>query len=64
MRVRVWDRIDDDLVERVVEDDVTPCVTLGLFWIVGPVDGVDVGLRLARDAGGKEVVASPLERLA
>jgi Uma2 family endonuclease len=63
-RVRAWDRIDDDLVERVVEGDATPCMTLGLFWVVGPVDGVDIGLRLARDAGGKEVVASPLERLA
>jgi Uma2 family endonuclease len=63
-RVRVWDRIDDDLVERIVEGDRTPCVTLGLFWVVAPVDGVDPGLRLARDTGGHDVLASPLERLA
>ena len=62
-RVRVWDRIEDDLVERVVEGDATPCATLGLFWIVGPVDGVDVGLRLARDAAGHDAIASALERI-
>ncbi len=63
-RLRVWDRIEDDLVERVVEGDATPCVTLGLFCVVGPVDGVDVGLRLARDARGEDVLASALERIA
>jgi Uma2 family endonuclease len=63
-RLRVWDRIADDLVERVVESDATPCAALGLFWVVAPVDGVDIGLRLARDAAGKSLIATPLERLA
>jgi hypothetical protein len=51
-RIRVWDRVaEGDLVERVVNDDATPCVTLGLNWIVSPVEGEAVGLRLADDEG-------------
>lgn len=37
-RLRVWDRIDGDLVERVVTEDETPCLTLGLSVVVGSVD--------------------------
>ncbi len=48
-RLRVWDRLEHDLVERVVEGERTPCVTLGLTLLVGPVDDYAVGLRLARD---------------
>ncbi len=33
-RIRVWDRIDDTLVERAVTSDGTPCRTLGLWWVV------------------------------
>jgi Uma2 family endonuclease len=63
-RLRVWDRMEDDLVERVVDGDATPCLTFALFWVVRPVDGVDIGLRLARDPGGRELLASALERRA
>jgi hypothetical protein len=28
-RLRVWDRVEGDLVERVVEGDRTPCTVLG-----------------------------------
>ena len=37
-RMRAWDRIDEDLVEREVESDCTPCVPLGWTWVVRPVD--------------------------
>jgi hypothetical protein len=50
-RVRAWDRIHDDLVERQVTGDRTPCITLGLTWIICSVEGEPVGLRLADDAG-------------
>lgn len=50
-RLRAWDRILDDLVERQVADDRTPCLTLGLSWIVCPVESEPVGLRLADDEG-------------
>ena len=50
-RIRVWDRVDEDLVERVIADDRTPCLTLGLNWVVRPVEEEPVGLRLVDDEG-------------
>jgi Uma2 family endonuclease len=32
MQLNIWDRIEDDLVERIVDGDRSPCVTLGLVW--------------------------------
>ncbi|MBX3260065.1 MAG: Uma2 family endonuclease [Labilithrix sp.] len=60
-RLRVWDRIDDDLVERVVVDERTPCLTLDAFLLVAPVDELDTGVRLARDADGRELVPTAQE---
>jgi len=57
-RLRVWDRIEHDLVERVVTDDLTPCLTLGLTVLVSPVAGYPAGLRLARDAEGQDLIAT------
>ena len=51
VRLRVWDRLDDDLVERVVASDRTACVTLNLGWVVTPVAEERVGLRLERADG-------------
>ncbi len=50
-RLRVWDRVREDLVERQIEGDRTPCLTLGLNWTVCPVGSEPVGLRLMDDAG-------------
>jgi Uma2 family endonuclease len=50
-RLRVWDRVRGDLVERQVAGDRTPCLTLGLSWTVCGVDGQPVGLRLVDLAG-------------
>ena len=50
-RVQVWDRVREDLVERVIGEDRTPCLTLGLNWVVCPVEEEPVGLRLIDDAG-------------
>jgi hypothetical protein len=60
-RVRAFDRIDDDFVERVVEGDVTPCLTLGLWFVVRPIGELPIALRVARDADGKDLLLSPLE---
>ena len=60
-RLRAWDRIDDDLVERRVTDDRTACSTLGLWWVVTPVAPYPAGLRLTRDAEGKDLVPTPDE---
>jgi Uma2 family endonuclease len=60
-RLRAWDRIEGDFVERAVEGDGTPCVALALHWVVRPIDAVPVGLRLADDHGS--LVASRAEAL-
>ncbi len=61
-RLRVWDRIDGDLVERVVTEDRTPCLTLGVTVLVGRVDHYPVGLRLARGAADQlELVLTEAE---
>lgn len=60
-RLRAWDRIDGDLVERIVKNDRTPCVTLGVHLLIGPIDRYPVGLRVARDAMGEDRVLTPAE---
>jgi Uma2 family endonuclease len=55
-RIRIWDRIEGDLVERVVETDITPCRTLGLFWVVQTGFGYPIALRLARDEEGRDLL--------
>lgn len=60
-RLRVWDRIEHDLVERVVTGDLTPCLTLGLTVLIGPVDSYAVGPRLARDVEGRDLVLTEKE---
>jgi Uma2 family endonuclease len=50
-RLRVWDRVREDLVERVIGEDRTPCLVLGLNWIVCPVEDEPIGLRLIDDEG-------------
>lgn len=61
-RVRVWDRIEEDLVERVVEGDQTPCQALGLLWVLGPADDQPLALRLASAEGA--LLPSPREAAA
>jgi hypothetical protein len=50
-RFRAWDRVDEDLVERVIAEDRTLCLTLGVSWVVCPVEDEPVGLRLIDDDG-------------
>ncbi|MBV9946048.1 MAG: Uma2 family endonuclease [Myxococcales bacterium] len=50
-RLRAWDRVREDLVERRIVEDRTPCLTLGLNWAVLPVAAEPVGLRLVDDDG-------------
>lgn len=63
-RLRIWDRLEGDLVERDVVADASPCVVLGLYWVVAPVEGIEAGLRLARQADGSALLLSDAERLA
>ncbi len=50
-RLRVWDRIKNDLVERKVEGDSTHCSTLRLTWVVRPSKKLEETLRLLDGAG-------------
>ncbi|MEZ4299626.1 MAG: Uma2 family endonuclease [Polyangiaceae bacterium] len=59
--VRVWDRIDGDLIERVREGGQPfECLTLGLWWVVTPSE-MGPQLRLARDPEGKDLLPTPDE---
>ena len=60
-RLRAWDRIEDDLVERVVDHETTPCLTLGLHWVLAAADNLPVALRLARDPVGNDLLRTAQE---
>jgi Uma2 family endonuclease len=50
-RLRVWDRVREDLLERQLARDRAPCLTLGLNWTVCSVEEQPVGLRLVDSQG-------------
>jgi hypothetical protein len=59
--LRVWDRIDGDLVERSRNSPaLRECVALGLWWAVVPSPFGPM-LRLARDRDGRELLQTPSE---
>jgi Uma2 family endonuclease len=60
-RLRAWSRVEGDLVERVVENDRTPCFPLNLFWVVVPAAGCPAALRLAQDEEGLDLVLTDAE---
>jgi hypothetical protein len=66
-RLRAWDRLENDLVERLVEGETTPCLTLrGLHWVLAESrapsgEELSVALRLARDPAGRELVPTVSE---
>ena len=59
--MRVWDRIDDELVERAVEADTTQCRTLGMQWVVRVIEHASIALRLTEDAEGRVLVLNRAE---
>ncbi len=63
-RIRAWDRVDDELVERVVEGERTPCLTLGGALVLAPANDQPVALRLARDSAGRELIPTAVEECA
>ena len=60
-RIRAWDRIDDDLVERVVRGDRTRCNTVGKWLNVGAVAGQPLAPILSDDEEGREIVLTSAE---
>jgi hypothetical protein len=61
-RLRIWDRLEQDLVERKVTGDTSQCVTLGLTLFIGPVDKYPACLRLARGPDGRDLVLTTDEQ--
>ncbi len=60
--LRVWDRIDGRLFERVPNRSGTyECKTLGLYWTVEMTAEYGRQLRLARDRKGKQTLPTPSE---
>jgi Uma2 family endonuclease len=51
-RLRVWDRVQGDLVERALEVDAAESNVLGAFFVVAPADDLPVSLRVAATADG------------
>ncbi len=55
-RLRIWDRLDNDLVERSIVGDRSPLVTLGLHWVVLGDAELGALLRIATDAEGRQLL--------
>ena len=65
-RLRIWNRVREDLVERVLKGDSGESFILGLsdsavYWVLANVDEARLGLRLSRDAEGTDLLPSPRE---
>ncbi|MEI9941051.1 MAG: Uma2 family endonuclease [Pseudomonadota bacterium] len=53
--LRLWDRLEGDLVEREVsKQELERSDLLGLFWLVEPDPELGLALRLSRDSAGSE----------
>jgi Uma2 family endonuclease len=56
-RLRIWDRIDGDLVERDVSSQAGHlCDALGLYWCLTVDPTLGLMLRLSRDSAGLELL--------
>jgi Uma2 family endonuclease len=60
-RLRIWDRVDDNLLEREVEGDRSPSEVLDFWWLVVDDEALGCALRPARDPAGNELLPSPME---
>jgi Uma2 family endonuclease len=61
-QVRIWDRVDGELIERTGDEPRNLCRALKLYWVVVPTRRHPAALRLARDAEGRDLVLTPEER--
>lgn len=60
--IRVWDRVEGDLVERSQKDPrLCECMALGLWWVVAPSEFGPM-LRLARDREGRDLLPTQDEQ--
>jgi hypothetical protein len=63
--LRLWDRVEGDLVERVLDGPAAfSCDALGLYWHHRPDQRLGSVLRLARGPEGRHLLVTPEERIA
>lgn len=60
--LRIWDRVEDDLVEReLAESKAAESAVLGLFWVVTKDPVLGRMLRLGKDGSGGRLLPTPVE---
>jgi Uma2 family endonuclease len=59
--LRIWHRVQDDLLEREIESLPCPSLVLPLHWVVAPADGHPRALRIATGESGKPLVLTRRE---
>jgi Uma2 family endonuclease len=60
-RLRIWDRVEGALVERIVETDRIRSIALPVIWVVGQADDLDPALRIAETSAGEPLVLTQRE---
>jgi Uma2 family endonuclease len=60
-RLRIWDRVDENLLEREVEGDRSPSEVIDAWWVVVDDKALGPVLRPAHDAAGHELWPTPAE---
>lgn len=60
--LRVWDRVNNDLLERIVENqNVVESAVLGLYWVVVQYEHHGSLLRLGKAPDGTRLLPTPVE---
>jgi Uma2 family endonuclease len=59
LKLRIWDRLDDDLVERALSGIPTPSTVLPGFWLLVADAQLGPTLRLSQDAQGSVLYPVP-----
>ena len=60
-RLRIWDRVDENLLEREIEEDRSPSEVIEVWWVVVRDEALGPVLRPARDPLGSELWPTPTE---
>lgn len=50
-RLRIWDRVDETLIERAVSLECAPSSVLPLTWVLAPAEDLEIALRILDETG-------------
>ena len=53
-RLRIWDRVDENLLERVVEGDRSPSEVIDAWWVMVDDEALGPVLRPVRSVGTRD----------